>query len=229
MDPLDRLYRRLVESLRREHPGTSWELTVSEIYQKLVPYRAVRGDLAFAELPEYEHALLRLLSGERDYVSLDIPDVQDEFRQELRASNPILGLYRDYAAVVVHLNPAPRLAPFAAPVEEDVTAESGPVPAAPSRPPAPVPAAAPRPSREPGSLPPSRPAAPKPSQPAASARPSLCLACRAPLPEGREVRFCPFCGATQRAFPCGGCGERVEPEWKFCAGCGLPRRPRLEP
>jgi len=226
MDPLDRLYWRLVEHLRRERPGTSWELTVSEIYQKLVPYRAVRGELGFAELPEYEHALLRLLSGERDYVSLDIPEVQEEIRQELRASNPILGLYRDYAAVVVRLNPAPRRTPAAA-AEEDVTAEPAPAPAVPLRTPPAAPPAAPGPPREPVVVQSSRPPTSQAPRPTPT-RPALCLACRAPLPEGREVRFCPFCGATQHASPCGGCGERVEPEWNFCAGCGLPSRPRAE-
>ncbi len=236
MDPLDRLYWRLVESLRRERPGTSWELTVAEIYQQLVPYRTVRVDLGFAELPEYEHALLRLLAGERDYVSLEIPEVQEELQRELRAPNPILGLYRDYAAVVARLNPAPRpraAAPPPPPAAEDVTAEPAapaPIPARPAPPPAgaqvpPRPAMADAPQRGPATEPPSMRSAPHPPRAAAAPpRPALCRACRSPLPEGREVRFCPNCGATQRPLPCAGCGEMVEPEWKFCVGCGLPQQ-----
>ncbi|HEX2191501.1 MAG TPA: hypothetical protein VHG51_21495 [Longimicrobiaceae bacterium] len=132
MDPLDRLYWRLVEVLRRERPDTSWELTIAEVYQQLVPYRAVRGDLGFAELPEYEHALLRLLAGERGYLSLEIPEVQEEMQRELRASSPILGLYRDYAAVVARLNPAPP--PRAAAPAEDVTQDPPPPPPQPAPP-----------------------------------------------------------------------------------------------
>ena len=234
MDPLDRLYWRLVESLRRERPGTSWELTVAEIYQQLVPYRTTRVDLGFAELPEYEHALLRLLAGERDYVSLEIPEVQEELQRELRAPNPILGLYRDYAAVVARLNPAPRSRPAAPPppVPGDVTADpDAPAPAAPAPPstPTPLPARPPMPDATPRGAapePPSMRSAPHPPRAAAPAppRPALCRACRSPLPDGREVRFCPHCGATQRPLPCAGCGELVEPEWKFCVGCGLPQR-----
>ncbi|HEX8276408.1 MAG TPA: zinc ribbon domain-containing protein [Longimicrobiaceae bacterium] len=236
MDPLDRLYWRLVESLRRERPGTSWELTVAEIYQQLVPYRTIRADLGFAELPEYEHALLRLLAGERDYVSLGIPEVQEELQRELRAPNPILGLYRDYAAVVVRLNPAPRPRPAAPapPAADDVTADPAapPAAAAPVAPaqPAPLPARPPMaeaPQRGAAPEPPSMRTPPHPPRQAAPAppRPALCRACRSPLPEGREVRFCPQCGATQRPLPCAGCGELVEPEWKFCVGCGQPQRP----
>ncbi len=210
MDPLDRLYWRLVETLRRERPGSAWELTIAEIYQHLVPYRATRVDLGFAELPEYEHALLRLLAGERGYVSLNVPQVQEELAKELRAPNPILGLYRDYAAVGVHLNPAPS--------PSEATLPDGPPPAPEPRPAPQAPAAQPAPS------PPAAPSAaavpvvevfPQPPR-----RPSLCRSCHSPLPEDREVRFCPFCGATQRALPCRACGEMVEPEWKFCVGCG---------
>ena len=65
VDPLDRLYRRIADVLLRE-PSTA--VTVGDIYQHLVPYRTVRAELGFGELAEYEHALLRLLSGERDFL-----------------------------------------------------------------------------------------------------------------------------------------------------------------
>lgn len=207
MDPLDRLYWRLVESLRRERPGEAWEMTIAEIYQHLVPYRTVRSELGFGELAAYEHALLRLLSGEKEYVSLDLPEVQEELQRELRAPNPILGLYRDYAAVGVRVNPAKTSAPQPAPA----------VPAMRVAPPAP---AAPPASAAPATR--ALPVEDRTEEP--PRRPTLCRSCRTPFPEGREVRFCPFCGATQRALPCRGCGEMVEPEWRFCAGCGLPQQ-----
>lgn len=203
MDALDRLYRRLAERLRREHPeGAGEALTVAEVYQRLVPYRACRAELGFAELPEYEHALMRLLSGERGYVSLDPPGVQEELRRELREPNPILGMYRDHSAVAVHLHPG-RLPPEAPP----------PPPAVPE----PVPAAAALPEwlEEP-----EPPPAPAPEPPV----PIGCRLCGDPLPERRPVRFCPACGASQRPTPCRACGEMVEPEWKFCVGCGVPQQ-----
>jgi hypothetical protein len=216
MDSLDRLYRRIADVLLRE-PGTA--VTVGDIYQHLVPYRTVRSELGFGELAEYEHALLRLLSGERDYLVVERADVQEEFQRELRTTNPILGVYRDYADVGVYMNPyAPE------PAAPDLTAP----------PPPPVSTASTSPSTprgrrasegdadEPGvvlDLPaPERPAAP-PQRP----RPRACTGCRSTLPPGRDVRFCPFCGKCLAPIPCPECSTTVEPEWRFCITCGWPR------
>lgn len=211
MDSLDRLYRRIADVLLRE-PGTA--VTVGDIYQHLVPYRAVRSELGFGELAEYEHALLRLLSGERDYLVVERADVQEEFQRELRTTNPILGVYRDYAEVVVFLNPyAPE------PGAADLTA-----------PPAPQ---TPRSTRYGGAgdadahgvvldvTAPEPPA--KPAEPAPRPRPKACTGCRSTLPPGRDVRFCPFCGKCLAPIPCPECSTTVEPEWRFCITCGWPR------
>jgi hypothetical protein len=205
MDSLDRLYRRIADVLLRE-PTTA--VTVGDLYQHLVPYRTVRAELGFGELAEYEHALLRLLSGERDYLVVERADVQEEFQRELRTTNPILGIYRDYADTGVYLNPyapeVPSSDPTAPPGEGsrngagdgeavllDVTQ--------------------PEPARAPAPAPPARP------------KPKACPGCRSVLPPGREVRFCPFCGKCLAPIPCPECSTTVEPEWKFCITCGWPR------
>ena len=207
MDPLDRLYRRIADVLLRE-PATA--VTVGDIYQHLVPYRTVRAELGFGELAEYEHALLRLLSGERDFLVVERADVQEEFARELRTPNPILGIYRDHADVGVYLNPyAPEVPAF------DLTAP--PAPAA-----APTPAAA----APPGDGYVTLSAAelhPEPAAPAPKGRARICTGCRTPLPGDREVRFCPFCGKCLSPIPCPECSSMVEPEWRFCASCGWPR------
>ena len=116
MDVLDRLYWRLVRALQQNGAGYDRPITIAEIYQQLVPYRSGRGELGFGELAEYEHALLRLLSGERGYVEVELPQVREEFRRELAAPNPLLGLYRDYAAIEVRLTgPRPSSVPRAEP------------------------------------------------------------------------------------------------------------------
>jgi RNA polymerase subunit RPABC4/transcription elongation factor Spt4 len=192
MDALDRLYRRVADSLLSESDG----VTVGDLYQSIVPYRLVRGELGFSELAEYEHALLRLLSGERDYLVVERAEVQEEFQRELRTPNPILGVYRDYAEVGVYLNPyAPEPASLA-----DLTAPPAPAPA---------PAAAPEPAAAP---------APKP-------RPRACPGCRATLPKDRDARFCPFCGKVLTPVPCAECSAMLETDWSFCASCGWPRQP----
>jgi hypothetical protein len=205
MDVLDRLYRRVATALTRE-PGSG--LTVGDVYQRVIPYRAIRGELGLSELAEYEHALLRLFAGEREYLELEEAEVQAEFRRELEAPNPILGIYRDYADVTVQLNPfAPVIQPSEAP----------PVVVAP--------AAAPRP----GGGAAAAPAAPP--EPAPGLRPKPCPGCRSPLPVDRQVRYCPFCGKCLIPVPCPECSARLMPEWAFCAGCGYPRpdgRPQPE-
>jgi hypothetical protein len=220
MDALDRLYRRVVENLAhvpRQMEGVP--VTVGEIYQTVVPYRAVRGDLGFAELAAYEHTLLRLLAGERDYVSIEQPGVQDEMRRELRSPNPILGVYRDYAEVGAHVNPNIQVRTDPSPTVQP------PPPASPAGAPT-----APRPVDGWPSVGPSRPMAPAvplprrdaAAPPPAPARPA-CPGCRSTLPEGRDARFCPFCGKCLKPIPCGSCGASVEPEWSFCADWGAPR------
>jgi hypothetical protein len=132
MDLLDRLHDRLQAAVRKEtDPAADRTLTIAEIYQQLIPYRALRGEMGIHELGQYEHALLRMLAGERDYLRLELPAIQEEFRRELAAPSPILGIYRDYAAVGVVLRPLP--APPA-------PAAASPPPPAPAKPPAAQPA-----------------------------------------------------------------------------------------
>jgi RNA polymerase subunit RPABC4/transcription elongation factor Spt4 len=217
MDALDRLYRRVVESLAhvpRQMEGVP--VTIGELYQAVVPYRGVRADLGLTELAAYEHTLLRFLAGERGYVSIDAAGVQDELLRELRAPNPILGVYRDYAEVGVHVNP-----------NIQVRADAPPPPP----PPPPPPSGTPTPSGSstaaggwPDVVPTPRivPAPPRREPPPPPPRPS-CPGCRSTLPEGRDARFCPFCGKPLKPVPCAACGAAVEPEWSFCPDCGSPR------
>jgi hypothetical protein len=207
VDALDRLYRRVFLTLARD-PGRA--LTIGDLYQEVVPYRLIRAELGFAELAEYEHALLRLLSGEREYLELDRPEVADEFRRELQAPNPILGIYRDYAEVGVSPNPfAPALDATAPPPV--VVAAPASAPAATGRVDLPPPVERTDPGASVTAEPPPRP------------RPKPCPGCRSPLPTDREARFCPFCGKCLVPVPCADCSAMLEPEWTYCITCGSPR------
>ena len=46
-----------------------------------------------------------------------------------------------------------------------------------------------------------------------------CDTCGKSLPSGRNVRFCPDCGAEQKA-PCPSCGTDLDRSWQFCINCG---------
>jgi hypothetical protein len=209
MDVVDRLHQRLEEAVARDRPLDG--LTVGDLYQRLIPYRAVRADLGLLELALYEHALLRLLSGERGYLRLEDGDARDEIARELAAPNPILGIYRDYAGVRVTLG----------------AGEGEPV----APPPPPRPAPAPVPKAPPAPEPPAERLISPPREPAPvpAVRPLACRTCHAPLPTDAEVRFCPTCGADQSLTPCVGCGTPLRAEWNFCIRCGRERGGRPAP
>ncbi|MBW3553497.1 MAG: zinc ribbon domain-containing protein [Gemmatimonadetes bacterium] len=101
-----RLYRCLVEELRSRGHSPEHPIKVSELYQDLVPYRAVRSALGVELNADYEHALLRLLSGERDLLRLEPQQARDELRREVEASYPFVGLFRKFSTSDVWVSPA---------------------------------------------------------------------------------------------------------------------------
>jgi hypothetical protein len=122
---LGRFHRALVREIHARNPEhLKAPFTVAEIYQNLVPYRTHRDEIGVEMNADYEHVLLRLLAGEGDYLSIESRTARQEIREELDSPNPNIGLYRDFAAADVRLNPE-RLDP--AMLEEG----DGPVAAAP--------------------------------------------------------------------------------------------------
>lgn len=96
---VERLLAALSDALRRTRRdpfGTP--VTVAEIYQDLVPYRSVRTALGFQMNADYEHTVLRLLSGEADLARLEPQEAREELRAELEMPNPNVGLFRKFAA-----------------------------------------------------------------------------------------------------------------------------------
>lgn len=208
-DILTRFHRTLVEEIRHRRPEYLEEpFTVAEIYQNLVPYGTHRDQLGIEMNGDYEDALLRILAGEGGYLILESEPALRVLRQELESSNPNTGVYREYAAVDVRLDPE-RL-PFAGlsgreePAEpqlqevdetisvEDLAPEEGEVVSATDA------------SEESG----------------AEVTLDSCRWCRAELPERPHLKFCPFCGTDIHVVPCPECGEELLPDWRFCIQCG---------
>jgi hypothetical protein len=106
MDRLEHIHAALAAALRTQRPETPFEapVTVAEIYQDLVPYRAVRTQLGFDMNADYEHTLLRLLAGEEGLARLDPVEARDELRKELGTANPNVGLFRKFAACDVWIS-----------------------------------------------------------------------------------------------------------------------------
>ena len=103
---LSRFHQVLLREISESRPEyLTQPFTVAEIYQNLVPYRSHRDLIGVEMNGDYEDALLRLLAGEGDYLLLDSEVARREIREELEGPNPNTGLFRDFAAADVRLNP----------------------------------------------------------------------------------------------------------------------------
>jgi hypothetical protein len=245
-DILARFHHVLVDEVRRTSPEyLTGEFTVAEIYQKLVPYGVHRDRIGVEMNGDYEDALLRLLAGEGDLLLLQSEPAKQRIRRELESSNPNTGIYREFAAVGVRLNPH-RIPPEGhggatfGPAKAGgplLRIETAPEVSRPHR----FELAAPG-SGDPGEEgeeeggesrhreprtrrtgPPA--AAAEPEGEAAqtegeSAHPSACPGCSRDLPSRASLRFCPYCGVNVLERTCGECGEGLDWQWAFCPACG---------
>jgi hypothetical protein len=204
---LDRFHRVLVEEIEAHRPEyLEAPFTVAEIYQNLVPYGTHRDRIGVEMNGDYEHALLRMLSGEGDYLVMESGAALRALREELDATNPNTGIYREYAAVDVRLNPARTAGVETAPEPEVEQPSPG---AEPMEDLVPV-----------GELAPVEPGEDLVSEAAEQEDGDTCAWCRAALPARDNLNYCPFCGTDVKVVPCPACGEEVEPGWRFCIGCG---------
>lgn len=212
MDDLDRFFRYLVRHLAHTDPERLRRpMQISELYQRVLPYRFHRSELGFESVEDYELALLRLLAGEQGYAAVTPADVQQVFIEELDSMNPNTGAYRDYAAATVILAPSAitavleEHAQYAPPREEAERGEDLEGSAGTEEAPAPRPAVRFILEQE---APPSEPEA------------GRCPGCAGTLPTGRMVAYCPFCGRRLAQVPCPACSAKVELGWRFCIACG---------
>ncbi len=206
---LSRFYGALVDEIRAQRPEyLTGPFTVAEIYQNLVPYGLHRDRIGVEMNGDYEEALLRLLAGEGGYLILESETVLRNLREELESANPNTGVYREYAAVDVRLN-TDRLGGQTV-ISEEVLVDD-PILHEPEG------------DVEAGLLgTAAHESAEEPSETESEGQPqTACRWCRADLPQRGTVNFCPFCGTDVHLVPCPGCGEELEPEWRFCAACGV--------
>ncbi len=210
---------RLVRALRaREAADLSRPCEVLELAQDVIPYRLLRREGGFDTNEDYEHALTRLLSGERGYLRGD-DRMQQVLTEELAAKNPDTALFREFARNHVALTDAG----LAAADNFDVgsTAQAPVAVAAPDVAPRRVSAVTaafadvdPTPDTEADMA-----VAPIRSV-TAQAVGGKCRYCAATLPDGRKIVFCPFCGNDLTMTQCPACSTELELGWKFCVTCG---------
>lgn len=235
MDELDRMHHRLVQNIRTSFPDhVSRPFQIAELYQTLIPYRHNRRELQLETNQDYELTLLRLLSGERGYLSGD-PAMAAAMQKELSSPNPDLSAFRAWATTEVRLAEGGTPAGDAATRAETVLAP----PALDARPTAPIdavaPSASPSSRASVASIP--RPASISPPLTLASTPPPIadaasrplasiaahggnCRYCGGTLPDGRRITFCPHCGQNLTLRQCPACGTELEAGWRFCTTCG---------
>ncbi len=221
-DDLDRLFERLVTVLAQDAPGRlAIPFPAAEVYERLVPYRSNRSTLKVATHEDYEMAVMRLLSGERGYASLDLPDVQEALGREAKESNPDTGLFRQFPHAILSLN---RIA-----AERFLRGDRSYAP--PPPPPPPPPPAAPLPppevvasdeDAEDDAKEPEEPVSASPFELAEqSETPRQCPYCGETVPGARKVNFCPQCGQPPSGeLRCPACGSEVDVGWRYCVSCG---------
>lgn len=221
---VERLAGLLARRLREEGIGPDAEVSVAELRRRLLPYPYCRERLELASKAEYDVAMLKLL-GDAGWMELDDEDLEDAVEREAAAAEPGLGFLEDFAAA--HVRPGPELA--ARVREGDGADGERPVDIGPAGgeravrlvdgDEAPADGAGGEAASAAGA--PTRRETPEGREASPRAGGS-CRACGGDLPAREDLRFCPWCGADQRAPACGGCGTELAPEWSYCPECGEP-------
>lgn len=205
MDDLDRVFQRLVHSIRLRHPEyLTMPFTVQELYEDLIPYRHHRRELGIETNQDYEAAISRLVSGERGYLRGDL-GMQEKLSANHKEKVPDTGAFRDYASAKVSLapealaalglDPAPKQSTTAVSSANEKTIAKVDLPASDAESTvAPI-------ITELGSA-------------------ESCRFCSGTLPQDRDVTYCPHCGQNLAVRNCPACGTELDKNWRFCVTCG---------
>ncbi len=105
LDDLDRLAFRLSRTVRTQHPHLLTQgFTLTELEERLLPFREARREMADGGADAFERAVLRMVAGERGYLQTDA-ELQNACVQALAAPSPSLSLIRAWATSSLMLTP----------------------------------------------------------------------------------------------------------------------------
>ena len=198
MTDLERLVRQIVDNVSTvDATRLRQPITLADIRDTIVPYRANRRALQMETSEDYELALMRLCAGEGGFARAEA-EIAKEFAQEVASPNPDLSLLQRREKADLMLDA--RALTQAAEHPHRAFVPRSPVD-----------------RRKEKALPPN-----KAVQDATQPLPNRCGRCRADLPVGRVVNFCPHCGYDLRRGYCPQCNTALEPEWRHCVSCGTP-------
>ena len=214
MTELERFAGAVLAQWRADGGADDAPIAVSALIDRVLPYRVARRLLGIDVSEDYEALVLRLLAEEEELVQVSPTDAAELARATATSRLPDLGvldLLRSasfrlservtVAAVEAAASASPKNTSHHAPKADGKRSTGRDEPAVVAAP-ALAPASVTIPVR------------------AADAPDQLCWSCAEALPVGREVKFCPCCGADQRQPKCAACGVAAERGWKHCADCG---------
>lgn len=196
LDDLDRLAFRLSRTVRTQYPQLLHQgFTLTDLEERLLPFREARREMANAGADHFESSLLRLIAGERGYVTTE-PALQAACRNALLLPSPSMSLVRTWSSTQLRL----------------VSTAATPSAAEPATSPGASDELFPMPSGTSGSM----VAAP----PALLTASACCRFCDSRLPQARQVTYCPHCGMDLTKRQCAACSTELEADWKHCVTCG---------
>ena len=195
------------------------EFTLTDLEERLVPFRDARREMSNNGPEAWEITMLRMLAGERDYLTTNA-DLQLACRQALALPSPTLALVRPWSSTTVRVGlgavklgtersqPTPevlddtamglefsaksiRLATPGAPIATKSVKEAAVSNAPPKR-----------------------------RTPTNTLTTCGCRFCGGKLPESRKVTFCPHCGINLTVRQCPACSTELDVNWRYCVTCG---------
>ncbi len=213
MDDLDRLAFRVARTVRTTYPHLLERgFTLSDLEERLAPFPETRREMAVGGPDGYEQTVLRLLAGERGYLSAE-PGLQEACRRALQMASPTVSLVRTWAGSTLTLRGtaltlgSERMASGSV-SDRHPTSHSGATVSNTVH-------AVTQPHLS--SVGTSRDTDVSATE---SNITCACHFCGGALPTGRNLTYCPFCGLNLTVRHCPACSTELERTWRFCVCCG---------
>ena len=244
MDDLDRLAFRLVRTVRNSYPHLlAQEFTLTDLEERLLPFRDARREMSNNGPEVWEINVLRMVSGEREYLKTDA-DLQLACRQALTLPSPTLALVRPWSATTMRLgasatklgNDRVQTQPGDAFSESALGLEYSDASLRLATPLINRTSSATQPYTNTDSMnhhsssnealqhSAVRNAAAQSDMraitPGHTLRTCGCRFCGGKLPESRKLTFCPHCGVNLTVRQCPACSTELDVNWRFCVTCG---------
>lgn len=245
MDDLDRLAFRLVRTVRNSYPHLlAQEFTLTDLEERLLPFRDARREMSNNGPEAWEINVLRMVSGEREYLRTDA-DLQLACRQALTLPSPTLALVRPWSATTIRLGDSAttlgndRMPSLAGEAMSDAAhgREFGAPPLRLATPMSAHSATLPHEYRNDFHSNNNLSASNNSLQnsaarnalaqsemrritPGVTLRTCGCRFCGGKLPESRKLTFCPHCGVNLTVRQCPACSTELDVNWRFCVTCG---------